>query len=284
MTGAGRATIQKHARAVPIPTHPTMLFLLSPAKTLDYDTPVPAPVRKKATEPLFTARAAELIAVLRKKSAAQIAELMDLSMPLAELNAARYQTWQADAAAANSKPALLAFNGDVYGGLDARTLKTADLTWAQDHLVILSGLYGALRPLDRLQPYRLEMGTALQTSQGRDLYAYWSDTVAELLNERQAQDTAPVVVNLASIEYSRVALRKALRARVIDCVFEDWKDDRYKVISFFAKRARGLMARYAVEQRARRPLQLEAFAAEGYAFDAAVSAPNRLVFRRRAQP
>ncbi len=261
-----------------------MLFLLSPAKTLDYDTPVPAPVRKKATEPLFTARAAELIAVLRKKSAAQIAELMDLSMPLAELNAARYQTWQADAAAANSKPALLAFNGDVYGGLDARTLKTADLTWAQDHLVILSGLYGALRPLDRLQPYRLEMGTALQTSQGRDLYAYWSDTVAELLNERQAQDTAPVVVNLASIEYSRVALRKALRARVIDCVFEDWKDDRYKVISFFAKRARGLMARYAALQRARRPLQLEAFAAEGYAFDAAVSAPNRLVFRRRAQP
>ena len=261
-----------------------MLFLLSPAKTLDYDTPVPAPVRKKATEPLFTARAAELIAVLRKKSAAQIAELMDLSAPLAELNAARYQAWQADADAANSKPALLAFDGDVYGGLDARTLKTADLTWAQDHLVILSGLYGALRPLDRLQPYRLEMGTALPTRQGRDLYAYWGDTVAELLNERQAQDTAPVVVNLASIEYSRVALRKALRARVIDCVFEDWKDGRYKVISFFAKRARGLMARHAALQRARRPAQLETFAAEGYAFDAAVSAPNRLVFRRRAQP
>lgn len=258
-----------------------MLFLLSPAKTLDYDTPVPAPVLRKATEPLFTARAEELIGVLRKKSPAQIATLMDLSAPLAQLNAARYQAWQPVADATNSKPAVLAFDGDVYGGLDARTLKTADLTWAQEHLVILSGLYGALRPLDRLQPYRLEMGTALKTKQGRDLYAYWGDTVAELINERQAQEATPVVVNLASIEYSRAALRPALRASVIDCVFEDWKGDRYKVISFFAKRARGLMARHATMQRARRPAQLQTFAAEGYAFDAAVSEPDRLVFRRR---
>ena len=258
-----------------------MLFLLSPAKTLDYDTPVPAPVRKKATEPLFSARAAELIAVLRKKSPAQIAALMELSAPLAELNAARYLAWQLQADAANSKPALLAFDGDVYGGLDARSLKTADLSWAQDHLLILSGLYGALRPLDRLQPYRLEMGRALKTSQGRDLYAYWGDTVAGLINQHQAQEPAPVVVNLASLEYSRVALRKSLRARVIDCVFEDWKDSRYKVISFFAKRARGLMARHAIDKRARRPAQLESFAVEGYAFDAGSSGPDRLVFRRR---
>ena len=259
----------------------TMLFLLSPAKTLDYDTPVPAPVRKKATEPLFTGRAAELIAVLRKKSPAQVADLMGLSASLAGLNAARYQAWQPAADEANSKPALLAFDGDVYGGLDARTLKTADLSWAQDHLVILSGLYGALRPLDRLQPYRLEMGTALKTPQGRDLYAYWGDAVAEHINERQADEAAPVVVNLASVEYSRVALRKALHARVIDCVFEDWKDGRYKVISFFAKRARGLMARHAVLQRVRRPAQLQSFAADGYAFDEAGSAPDRLIFRRR---
>ena len=258
-----------------------MLFLLSPAKTLDYDTPVPAPVLKKATEPLFTARAAELIGVLRKKSPAQVAALMDLSAPLAELNTARYAAWQPDATAAQSKPALLAFDGDVYGGLDARTLKTADLSWAQEHLVILSGLYGALRPLDRLQPYRLEMGTALETAHGRDLYVYWGDSVAEMLNARQAQESAPVVVNLASVEYSRVALRKTLRARVIDCVFEDWKDGRFKVISFFAKRARGLMARHAVQQRARRPAQLHSFDAEGYAFDAVASAPGRLVFRRR---
>ena len=258
-----------------------MLFLLSPAKTLDYDTPVPATVLKKATEPLFTARAAELIGVLRKKSPAQVAALMDLSAPLAELNTARYAAWQPDATAAQSKPALLAFDGDVYGGLDARTLKTADLSWAQEHLVILSGLYGALRPLDRLQPYRLEMGTALETARGRDLYVYWGDSVAEMLNARQAQESAPVVVNLASVEYSRVALRKTLRANVIDCVFEDWKDGRFKVISFFAKRARGLMARHAVQQRARRPAQLHSFDAEGYAFDAGASAPGRLVFRRR---
>ncbi len=267
-----------------------MLFLLSPAKSLDYDTPVPAPVRKKVTEPLFTARAAALIDVLRKKSPAQIAALMGLSAPLAQLNVERYAAWQpgADATPATpakpakpAKPALLAFDGDVYGGLDARTLKTADLTWAQEHLVILSGLYGALRPLDRLQPYRLEMGTALKTPQGRDLYAYWGDTVADLLNARQAEEAAPVVVNLASIEYSRAALRPALRARVIDCVFEDWKDGRYKIISFFAKRARGLMARHATLQRARRVAQLESFVAEGYAFDAATSAPDRLVFRRR---
>ena len=140
-----------------------MLILLSPAKTLDYDTPVPAPLRRKATEPDFTERAAALIDVLRTKTPAQVAALMDLSAPLAELNVARYAAWQPAATPANSRPALLAFDGDVYGGLQARTLATAELNWAQQHLVILSGLYGVLRPLDRLQPYRLEMGTALRT-------------------------------------------------------------------------------------------------------------------------
>ena len=143
------------------------------------------------------------------------------------------------------------------------------------------GLYGALRPLDRLQPYRLEMGTALATRHGRDLYAYWGDTVAAYLNERLAGDKAPVVVNLASVEYARVALRKALAARVVDCQFEDWKGGVYKVISFYAKQARGLMARYAIEHRVRRPAQLEGFDAAGYAFAAEASTPERLVFRRR---
>ncbi|MFY9511706.1 MAG: peroxide stress protein YaaA [Rubrivivax sp.] len=258
-----------------------MLFLLSPAKSLDYETPIPAAVARKASEPLFPERAAALIAVLRKKSAAQVAALMDLSETLATLNAERYAAWQPVATPANSRPAVLAFDGDVYGGLDAKTLKTADLTWAQQHLVLLSGLYGVLRPLDRLQPYRLEMGTALATPQGRDLYAYWGDTVAEHLNQRQADEARPVVVNLASIEYARVALRPALRARVIDCVFEDWKGDRYKIISFFAKRARGLMARYAVQQRLASPKKLQAFDAEGYAYAPEVSTPARLVFRRR---
>ena len=260
---------------------PSMLFLLSPAKTLDFDSAVRAPVLKKATDPLFTERAAELIGVLRKKTPDQVAGLMSLSDKLAALNVARYGLWQAEATDQNSKPALLAFNGDVYEGLAAKTLKTADLAWAQDHLVILSGLYGALRPLDRLQPYRLEMGTALATPRGKDLYAHWGDTVAGYLNQRLAADKAPVVVNLASVEYARVALRKSLMARVIDCQFEDWKGGGYKVISFFAKRARGLMARYAIEHRVRRPAQLHAFEADGYALAPEVSTPDRLVFRRR---
>ena len=259
-----------------------MLYLLSPAKTLDYDTRVPAPVLKKATEPLFTAQAAELIAVLRKKTPAEVSALMDLSDALATLNVERYAAWSPEARPAHSKPAVLAFDGDVYQGLDARTLKTADLGWAQRHVVILSGLYGVLRPLDRLQPYRLEMGTTLQTSKGKDLYAWWGDTVAEHLNQRLAGERSKVVVNLASVEYSRVALRDSLQARVIDCVFEDWKAGQYKVISFFAKRARGLMARWAVQQRVASPRKLRNFAADGYALDAAASEPDRLVFRRRS--
>jgi hypothetical protein len=258
-----------------------MLFLLSPAKTLDYDTPVPAAVAKKASDPLFTERSAELIGLLKARTPAEIASLMELSDALATLNVGRYAAWQREATPDNSKPAVLAFNGDVYEGLDANTLKPADLAWAQDHVVILSGLYGALRPLDRLQPYRLEMGTALPNPAGKDLYAFWGDTVAHYLAQRLQGEREPVVVNLASQEYSKVALRPALGARVVDCQFEDWKGGRYKVISFFAKRARGLMCRWAVQQRARTPKALRDFAVEGYAFDAAASSDDRLVFRRR---
>ncbi len=258
-----------------------MLYLISPAKRLDYDTPVPAPVRRRATEPLFVDAAAELIAVLQRKTPAEVATLMDLSDKLALLNVGRYATWQPQADESNSKPAVLAFDGDVYDGLHARTLKTADLDWAQQHLVILSGLYGVLRPLDRLQPYRLEMGTALRTPRGKDLYAFWGDRIAAHLNERLATQRSRVVINLASVEYARAALRPALAARVIDCVFEDWKDGRYKIISFFAKRARGLMARWAIEHRVDSPGKLAQFQADGYAFDAEASTPDRLVFRRR---
>ena len=258
-----------------------MLFLLSPAKTLDYETPVPAPVRRKATEPQYTEEAAALIDVLRRKTPAQVASLMDLSDKLAALNVARYGAWEPQATPANSKPAVLAFNGDVYDGLDARTLKTADLAWAQEHLVILSGLYGVLRPLDRLQPYRLEMGTALHTPRGKDLYAWWGDTVAQYLNSRQADEDGPVVVNLASVEYARVALRPSLRARVVDCVFEEGQGDgRYKIVSFYAKKARGLMARHAIQARARSMSALKSFQAEGYALAADESSADRLVFRR----
>jgi cytoplasmic iron level regulating protein YaaA (DUF328/UPF0246 family) len=258
-----------------------MLFLISPAKTLDYDTPVPASVAKQATAPLFTAQAAELIGVLRRQTPRQLAALMDLSDSLAALNAARYAAWQPTATPVNSKPAVLAFDGDVYDGLQAKTLKAADFAWAQKHVVILSGLYGALRPLDRLQPYRLEMGTALATPRGKDLYAFWGDTVAAHLNERLAGERAPLVVNLASQEYARAALRPALKARVVDCVFEETNPDgRSQLISFYAKKARGLMLRHATLRRARSLAALRDFAAEGYAFDEAASAEDRLVFRR----
>jgi len=256
-----------------------MLFLLSPAKSLDYDTPagdVPH------TQPLFTKQSAELIAILRGYSPQQIAELMDLSDALSGLNVARYQAWSPKFSAKNSRQAVLAFNGDVYEGLDAKTLKAEDLAWAQEHVCILSGLYGVLRPLDWMQPYRLEMGTALENPQGRNLYKFWGTQIADYLNERLQADKSPVVVNLASQEYFKAVDRKALKARVIECVFEDWKGGKYKVISFLAKRARGLMARYAATKHLSTPKQLEKFNLEGYAFDAAASEPDRLVFRRKS--
>ena len=258
-----------------------MLYLLSPAKSLDYETAVPARVAQAATEPQFMQCCAELIAALRRCSVAEISALMNLSDALATLNAERYRAWSPTFTAANSKPAVLAFNGDVYGGLDAATLRPAELAWAQDHVAILSGLYGVLRPLDRLQAYRLEMGTRLATARGRNLYAYWGDTLARHLNERAATDASPVIVNLASKEYFKAVDRAALRPRVIECVFEEWKGGRYKVIGFFAKRARGLMARHAIRKRVATPAGLRKFDAEGYRFDATASAPDRFVFRRR---
>jgi uncharacterized protein len=262
-----------------------MLFLLSPAKTLDYTTPVPKPVLRRATEPLFVERAAQLISNLRKHSTRQVAALMDLSDNLAHLNVQRYAAWQPLASAENSKPAVLAFDGDVYDGLQAKTLSTAELDWAQQHLVLLSGLYGVLRPLDRLQPYRLEMGTRLKTALGKDLYAFWGDAVVHHLNTLQADEAKPVIVNLASQEYARVVLGPraggCLRATVVDCVFEEQQaDGSHKVISFFAKKARGLMARHAVQQRWRSVQVLRTFDGGGYAWAAAASTPQCLVFRR----
>ena len=258
-----------------------MLFLLSPAKSLDYDTPVPPDVAALATRPAFVDEAATLIELLREKTPAQIASLMDLSDDLARLNVGRYAAWSRRFTPGNSRPSVLAFNGDVYEGLQAGTLTVDDLAWAQQHVVILSGLYGVLRPLDKLQPYRLEMGTRLTHAGGPDLYSYWGDTLAAWLNRRQAGGAAPVIVNLASQEYFRAARRPKLKARVIDCVFEEWHGGQWKIISFHAKRARGLMARHAITRRLREPEGLAAFAAEGYALAAGASDPDRLVFRRR---
>ncbi len=255
-----------------------MLFLLSPAKALDYDTPagdVPH------TQPMFVKQASELIGVLKDKTPQDIASLMSLSDALSSLNVARYQAWSSKFTAKNSKQAVIAFNGDVYEGLDAKTLTHKNLKWAQEHVAILSGLYGVLRPLDWMQPYRLEMGTALATDKGNNLYKFWGSQIADYLNKRLSDAREPILVNLASQEYFKSVDRKVLKARVIECVFEDYKGGQYKIISFNAKRARGLMARYAVTHEVKTPKELEGFNLEGYAFDAAVSEPDRKVFRRK---
>lgn len=256
-----------------------MLFLLSPAKSLDYDTELP-PVA--ATVPGFLPRAAELIGTLKKKSVRQIADLMDLSDALATLNKQRYTAWSTEATASHGRPAVLAFNGDVYDGLDAHSLTPKQLQWAQQHVAILSGLYGVLRPLDLMQPYRLEMSTALKHGKFQNLYQFWGGQIAEYLNRQMANEKNPVVVNLASQEYAKVVDRRVLNARVVDCVFQEYKNGQYKIVSFFAKRARGLMARYAIAHQAASPKTLQAFDAEGYAYAADASDDDTLVFRRRS--
>jgi cytoplasmic iron level regulating protein YaaA (DUF328/UPF0246 family) len=256
-----------------------MLFLLSPAKALDYDTPAHV---ASHSQPLFTRQSAAMIEVLKSQSPQQISSLMKLSDKLSGLNVARYEAWSPTFTAQNSKQAALAFNGDVYEGLNAKTLSEPDLQWAQAHVCILSGLYGVLRPLDWMQPYRLEMGTALATAHGKNLYQFWGSEIANYLNERAAADASPVVVNLASEEYFKVVDRKALKPRVVTCVFQELKAGQYKIISFMAKRARGLMVRYAVDNQVNSVKKLQAFDLEGYGFAPDVSEPDRLVFRRQS--
>ena len=259
-----------------------MLFLLSPAKSLDYDTPTPPELAPALTRPQFLDDTAALIDILRTQSVADVRALMDLSEPLAQLNVDRYKVWRPRFTEHNSKPAVLAFNGDVYDGLDAKTLSADDIAWAQAHVRMLSGLYGILRPLDRMQPYRLEMGTRLAGEHGASLYDYWGDRLALHLNKLVRAEKAPVIVNLASQEYFRAADRKALKPRVVDCQFEDWKNGEYKIISFFAKRARGLMARFAIQNRVETPEALKDFDLDGYRLAPEVSSPERLVFRRKS--
>lgn len=264
--------------------HSPMIFVISPAKALDFESPVHIDV---ASQPVHLDQAARLIQILRERSPAEIAELMSLSDPLAALNVARYEQWSRPFTPANARQAALAFDGDVYGGLDARSLSTGQLEWAQAHLRILSGLYGVLRPLDLMQAYRLEMGTRLANPEGRNLYAYWGDTITHSLNEllaaKRADGQESILVNLASDEYFKSVRKKCLAARVVTPVFQDWKGGRYKVISFFAKRARGLMSRHAIVNRAQDVDTLKTFDAEGYSFAAEVSDPDTLVFRRRVE-
>jgi cytoplasmic iron level regulating protein YaaA (DUF328/UPF0246 family) len=260
-----------------------MLLLLSPAKSLDYDTPLPADLPH--SQPLFPESSARLIAALRAKAPREIASLMSISDALTALNVGRYAAWSPHPTADNARQALLAFDGDVYATLDARSLGADDLRWAQGHLAILSGLYGVLRPLDRMQPYRLEMGTRLATEAGPDLYRFWGDRIARQLDAwleaQSGSPGVPTVVNLASQEYARAVDRRALRARMVDCVFEEAQAaGGFKVVGVHAKRARGLMARHAILHRLDTPEALRGFEEAGYRHDPQASSADRLVFRR----
>jgi cytoplasmic iron level regulating protein YaaA (DUF328/UPF0246 family) len=262
-----------------------MFILISPAKTLDFETPSPIAEYSQCE---WLDEAAALIARLRELAPAEVAHLMGLSDALAALNVVRYASWSRPFTPENAKQAVLAFAGDVYEGLDAAHLNHADLHWAQTHLGILSGLYGLLRPLDLIQPYRLEMGARLANPRGKDLYAWWGDRLREAV--QRAVDAAAdegaacgeaALIHLASEEYFKVVHAQKLADPIIQPVFEDWKDGKYKIISFYAKRARGLMTRYAIQNRVNTPEALKDFDAEGYAYVPAASEGNRWVFRRR---
>ena len=252
-----------------------MLVVISPAKSLDMD-----PVDVLATVPEFQDDAIRLSKTARNLTLTQLKGLMSISDDLARLNRDRFKAFAADPTAAMVKPAALAFNGDTYQGLEAKTLNADDLAWAQDHLGILSGLYGVLRPLDAIQPYRLEMGSRLKTRRGTSLYDYWGDTIAKALNERAAQAGTDTLINCASQEYFGAADRKALKLRVITPQFLEVKGDRPRIVSFFAKRARGAMARFVVENRLTDADDILDFGTGGYAYDADLSMPDKPVFLR----
>jgi cytoplasmic iron level regulating protein YaaA (DUF328/UPF0246 family) len=261
-----------------------MILVLSPAKALDYETP---PTIDKHSQPDHLDASAELIDILRELSPAEVANLMGLSDKLAALNVARYQSWSRPFAPDNAKQAVLAFNGDVYEGLNAPSLSEKDLEWAQQHVRILSGLYGVLRPLDLMQAYRLEMGTRLHTPAGKTLYAWWGERITEALNkliaEHEQTGELPLLINLASDEYFKSVKPAKLKARIVTPVFQDWKNGNYKIISFYAKRARGMMARHAILHRVTDVEGLKRFDADGYAFTPDASCQDKLVFRRRQE-
>jgi cytoplasmic iron level regulating protein YaaA (DUF328/UPF0246 family) len=256
-----------------------MLIVLSPAKTLDYASAIlPVP----ATRPAFAAEAMRLVTRLRALSPQEVATLMDLSDTLAALNVGRYAAFRARPPAAAVRPAVLAFDGDVYDGLQARTLDADGLDYAQAHLRILSGLYGVLRPLDAMQPYRLEMGTRLATERGRDLYAFWADRPARALAQALAESAGRVLVNLASEEYFKAVDRDVLRVPVVQPVFQERRGAVWKVISFNAKRARGAMTRFAIDHRLDDVQGLKDFDRDGWRYEPAASDEATWVFRRAA--
>ncbi|WP_295336136.1 peroxide stress protein YaaA [Flavobacterium sp.] len=252
-----------------------MKIVISPAKSLNYEKTVPVTTH---TEPQFLKQAATIQNTLKKKKPNQLSELMDISSKLAELNWQRNQDWHVPFTPDNARQAVYAFDGDVYTGLDVYTLPEDKLSVLQDKLRILSGLYGLLKPLDLMQAYRLEMGTAMPVGKNKNLYEFWKKTITKALNDELQKDE--LFLNLASNEYFSAVDAKALKVPVITPEFKDYKDDKLKMISFFAKKARGLMVRYIIDTNAETLDDLKGFNYEGYAFDANLSKGNTLVFTR----
>ncbi len=255
-----------------------MLIIISPAKTMDYETPVPS---ERSSTPAFLDKSKLLINRLRDFSALDLCELQHVSIKIAELNFERNQLWKTPFTASNSRQAVFAFKGDVYNGLDAYTLNTKNLQFAQDHLAILSGLYGLLRPLDLIRPYRLEMGTKLTTSGARNLYDFWDMIITDAINRQLSILKSDILINLASNEYFKAVKTKALQARIITPVFKEYKNGEYKVIAIYAKKARGLMSRFIVENELSDIQALKQFHGDGYQFKSALSDEGNWVFTRR---
>lgn len=258
-----------------------MFIVLSPAKKLDTSPP---PVDLTASSPFFLDRIEELSETTRRLSRRKLQDLMGISDNLAELNFTRFQDFSVPFTEANSKPAIFSFSGDTYVGFDVGRLSAPDLEWAQDRVGILSGFYGLLRPLDLMQPYRLEMGTRLPTRRGKDLYAFWGSLLGERIGELLQAHEEPTLVNLASNEYFKAVRSKELGVRIVTPVFRDVKDGKSRTLFLFAKRARGSMARWAVEQRIEHAEGLKEFAEGGYRFDAAQSTEDSWVFERPQPP
>jgi cytoplasmic iron level regulating protein YaaA (DUF328/UPF0246 family) len=254
-----------------------MLIVISPAKTLDFETPVST---RKSTQPDFLPRSGQLVDDIRALQPEDLRELMGISEPLAELNHQRFMNWGLPFTRENARQSVLAFKGDVYTGLDAGTMSAADLNFAQKHLRILSGLYGVLRPLDLMQPYRLEMGLKFANSGGQNLYEFWGSDIRDNLAAALKKSRSRVLVNLASNEYFKAVQSKKLDAEVITPVFKDLKNGKYRVISFFAKKARGQMARYIIDQRLEDVAGIKKFKVDGYKYNRAESTAFDWVFTR----
>ncbi|MGS2723559.1 peroxide stress protein YaaA [Porticoccus sp. GXU_MW_L64] len=254
-----------------------MHIIISPAKTLDFETPA---VANKHSQAEFLASSAKLIGELRQLAPQDISALMKVSDKIGQLNYDRFQSWKRPFTEKNAKQALLAFKGDVYTGLDAESFTQHDFNWAQKHLRILSGLYGLLKPLDLIQPYRLEMGTKFANKGGKNLYEFWGDTLTDVLNKELATEKKPVLINLASNEYFKAVNTKSLNAEIITPAFKDYKNGQYKMISFYAKKARGLMSAYIIKNRLNNPDDIKNFDTAGYYFSPEQSKGNNWVFLR----